>query len=86
MTIDFPTKPSREEMIRVTAERAERARKEKRKQLGVRCDAETPAKLSKLALDLGFYTMRHGEKIGAINQLFDAIASGEIKLQRSKGA
>lgn len=58
----------------------------KRKQLGVRCDAETKGKLSKLALELGYYSMRKGEKVGAINQLFDAIAAGEIKLVPSKGA
>ena len=58
----------------------------KRKQLGVRCDAATPPKLTKMALDLGYYSMRHGERVGAINQLMDAIASGEIKLTKSKGA
>ena len=58
----------------------------KRKQLGVRCSAEAKDKLTKLALGLGYYSMRKGEKVGAINQLFEAIASGEIKLSKSKGA
>ena len=58
----------------------------KRKQLGVRCEPETKEKLTKLALELGYYSMRKGERIGAINQLMDAIASGEIKLTKSKGA
>ena len=56
------------------------------RQLGIRCNAKTPAKLAKLALELGYYSMRHGEKVGAINQLFDAIASGEVNLTPSKGA
>ena len=55
-----------------------------RRIFAVRVDVETPERLAKIALGLGFYYIgKGGERQGAAGQLMDAIASGQkvVRLQ-----
>ena len=52
-----------------------------RRVFAVRVAVDTPEKLSKLALERGFYYLGADGKQGAAGQLMDAIANGEIELK-----
>ena len=55
--------------------------------INVRCNADTPTKIANLAMELGyFYIGKDSTRMGSAGALMDAIAAGEIKLIRSKGA
>ena len=55
--------------------------------INVRCNADTPAKIAELAMELGyFYIGKDSTRCGSAGALMDAIASGRIKLTASEGA
>ena len=51
-----------------------------RSQITIRCKPESKSKLTALAVRFGFTYRVAGERVGAINQLMDAIADGELEL------